>query len=185
MYSKGSVTAASSDAHGSDTRTYRLIGDVHLLLLDPAGQVLLGRRQNTGLMDGTYHLPGGHLEAGESVVDAVIREAREEVGVIIDPEHLEFAHVMHSPLTGGRASFFFCARQWKGTPANREPGKCSELRWFPLDKLPKATLSYCRVALEHIAAGDPFSVCGWEAQPDAHEADCPAAERLGAGARRT
>jgi hypothetical protein len=72
---------------------------------------------------------------------------------------------MHSPLTGGRASFFFCVRQWKGIPVNLEPDKCGELRWFALDELPEALLSYCRVALEHIATGNPFSVCGWKRSP--------------------
>jgi len=148
-------------AHGSDTRSYKPIGDVHLLLLDSAGRALFGRRRNTGFMDGTYHLPAGHLEAGESVVEAVIREAREELGVTIDPEQVEFAHVMHSPLTGGRVSFFFCVRQWKGIPTNREPHKCGELRWFPLDQLPEAMISHCRAALGHIATGSPYSVCGW------------------------
>jgi 8-oxo-dGTP diphosphatase len=149
-------------AHGSDTRSYKLIGDVHLLLLDSDGRALFGLRQNTGLMDGTYSLPAGHLEDGESVVQAVIREAREEIGVTIDPEDVEFAHVMHSPVTGGRASFFFCVRRWKGIPVNLEPGKCGELRWFSLDELPETLMSYCRVALEHIATGSPFSVCGWK-----------------------
>jgi 8-oxo-dGTP diphosphatase len=108
-------------------------------------------------LDGTYHLPAGHLEAGESVVEAVIREAREELGVTIDPEHVEFAHVMHSPVTGGRASFFFCVRQWKGIPVNREPRKCSELRWFQLDELPEAVNSLCRAVLRDIAIGSHFS----------------------------
>ncbi len=165
MDPKGSMTTMSADVHGSDTRSYKLIGDVHLLLEDPAGRALFLLRQNTGLMDGTYHLPAGHLEAGESVVQAAIREAKEEVGVTIDPEHLEFVHVMHSPVTGGRTSFFFRARQWTGIPVNRELHKCGELRWFSLDELPEAMISYCRVALGHIAAGDPFSACGWDAQP--------------------
>jgi 8-oxo-dGTP diphosphatase len=173
----------SSVAHGSDTRSYKLIGDVHLLLLDADGRALFGRRHNTGLADGTYHLPAGHLEAGESVVEAVIREASEELGITIDPRHLEFAHIMHSPVTGGRASFFFCARQWTGSPANCEPDKCSELRWFPLDALPDDMISYCRVALEHIAAGNPFSVCGWERQQDTRqEPGDPAVATLVTGA---
>jgi 8-oxo-dGTP diphosphatase len=162
MYSNVPATAMSTAAHGSDTRSYKLTGDVHLLLLDHAGRALFGLRQNTGLMDGTYHLPAGHLEAGESAVQAVIREASEELGVIIDPKDVEFAHVMHSPVTGGRASFFFCVRRWRGIPVNREPRKCRELRWFPLDELPEVMISYCRAALKNIAAGNPFSVCGWE-----------------------
>ncbi|MFI9531608.1 NUDIX domain-containing protein [Nocardia fusca] len=46
--------------------------------------------------DGAYHLPSGHLEAGESVVAALVREAKEEIGVTIDPAGVGFAHVMHN-----------------------------------------------------------------------------------------
>lgn len=59
---------------------HMLVGDVHLLLINSAGEVLFGRRQNTGYRDGAWHLPSGHLEAGESLVTALIREAREELG---------------------------------------------------------------------------------------------------------
>lgn len=151
----------NASAHGPDTRRHKLTGDVHLLLLNPDGHVLFGRRQNTGFEDGAYHLPAGHLEAGESVVSALIREAKEEVGVTIAPEAVEFAHIMHSASSGGRAAFFFQVRDWDGAPENREPDKCSELGWFALDALPDHLIDYCRVALQHIAAGKPFSVYGW------------------------
>jgi 8-oxo-dGTP pyrophosphatase MutT (NUDIX family) len=147
--------------HGSDSRRHKVTGDVHLLLIDADGQVLFGCRQNTGYEDGAYHLPSGHLEAGESVVQALIREAKEEVGVTIAPEAVEFAHVMHNASSGGRVAFFFSVRQWEGTPENREPEKCSELRWFPLSTLPGHLIDYCRTALSHVAAGQPFSVYGW------------------------
>jgi hypothetical protein len=68
-------------AYGADTRRHKLTGDVHLLMLDGDGQVLFGRRQNTGFEDGAWHLPSGHLEAGESVVAALVREAKEEIGI--------------------------------------------------------------------------------------------------------
>lgn len=151
----------ASTARGSDTRRHKLVGDVHLLLLDSDGLVLFGRRQNTGFEDGAWHVPAGHLETGESVVQALIREAKEEVGVTIAPEDVEFAHIMHSSSSGGRAAFFFTVRQWDGTPENREPEKCSELVWFPLDALPDHMIGYCRVALDHVAAGEYFSVYGW------------------------
>jgi len=151
----------SPTVHASDSRRHRLTGDVHLLLLDTGGRVLFGRRQSTGFEDGAYHLPSGHLEAGESVVQALIREAKEEIGVTIAPEHVEFAHIMHSSSSGGRAAFFFTVQQWEGTPENREPEKCSELCWSPLSTIPDHLIDYCRVALGHIAAGESFSVYGW------------------------
>ena len=147
-------------ARGADTRRFKLTGDVHLLLLD-SDKLLFGCRQNTGFEDGAYHLPAGHLEAGESVIQALIREAKEEVGVTISPEDVEFSHVVHSSSGGGRAAFFFSVRRWEGVPENCEPEKCSELCWFPLSALPDRLISYCRSALAHIAAGQPFSVYGW------------------------
>jgi 8-oxo-dGTP diphosphatase len=95
------------------------------------------------------------------MIAALIREAKEEVGVTIAPEHVEFTHVMHNSSTGGRVAFFFSVQQWEGIPENREPEKCSELAWFPLDGLPDHLIDYCRVALRHIEAGQAFSVYGW------------------------
>jgi 8-oxo-dGTP diphosphatase len=155
------MSARPVTVHGADTRRHKVTGDVHLLLVNDEGQVLFGRRLNTGFEDGAYHLPSGHLEAGESVVAALIREAKEEVGVTIAPESVEFAHVMHNSSSGGRIAFFFTVRRWEGTPENREPDKCSELRWFPLSGLPDHLIAYCRTALTHIAAGVPFCIYGW------------------------
>jgi 8-oxo-dGTP diphosphatase len=154
------MTNTPATAHGSDSRRPQLTGDVHLLLVDD-DRLLFGQRKNTGFEDGAYHVPSGHLEAGESVVEALIREAKEEIGVSIQTEHVEFAHVMHNSSSGGRVAFFFTVSTWDGEPENREPEKCGELRWFPLNELPEHMIDYCRVAFEHVAAGSAFSVYGW------------------------
>jgi 8-oxo-dGTP diphosphatase len=146
---------------GTSMRRHQVTGDVHLLLVDRSGKILFGRRQNTGFEDGAYHLPAGHLEAGESVVQALIREAKEEVGVDIAPEAAGFAHVMHNASGGGRVAFFFMVHEWDGVPENREPEKCSELAWFPAGGLPEHMIGYCRAALDHIADDRVFSVYGW------------------------
>jgi|GEM_PF-552358 len=109
-------------------------------------------QKRPGYEDGAWHLPSGHLEAGESVVTALIREAQEEIGVIIDAHEVEFCHVMHNSSSGGRVAFFFTVRRWVGDPENREPDKCSGLRWFPLAALPDQLIPYCRTALECITA---------------------------------
>ncbi|MEV6555829.1 NUDIX domain-containing protein [Nocardia sp. NPDC051756] len=133
---------------------------MHLLLLKD-GRALFGQRQNTGFEDGAWHLPSGHLEANESVVDALIREAHEEVGVTIAPEAVRFAHVMHNASAGGRVAFFFTVDNWQGEPENREPAKCIALSWFSLDNLPGHMIAYCRTAISHVADGTAFSVYGW------------------------
>jgi 8-oxo-dGTP diphosphatase len=155
------VTQTAAATHGSDSRRHTLTGDVHLLLINRAGEVLFGQRQNTGYEDGAWHLPSGHLEAGESVMAALIREAKEEVGVIIEPYEVEFTHVMHNSSSGGRVAFFFTVHRWAGVPSNLEPAKCSGLRWFPLGNLPNHMIGYCRTALEHISSDLCFSIYGW------------------------
>jgi 8-oxo-dGTP diphosphatase len=155
------MTQAPAAAHGSDTRRHKITGDVHLILVNRAGEVLFGQRRNTGYEDGAWHLPSGHLEAGESVTAALIREAREEVGVVIDEREVEFTHVMHNSSSGGRVAFFFSVRRWTGVPENLEPDKCSGLRWFSLGDLPDHLILYCRAALGHIANDHCFSTFGW------------------------
>ena len=60
------MTHTPTAAHGSDTRRHKLTGDVHLLLFNRDGQVLFGRRRNTGFEDGAYHLTG--VRAGSLAV---------------------------------------------------------------------------------------------------------------------
>ncbi len=148
------MTVASQERH-------KVIGDVHLLLTDGRGHVLFGRRANTGYEDGAYHLPSGHLEAGESLVSALVREAEEEIGVSIDVADVEFVHVMHNSSSGGRVAFFFRVERWQGEPSNMEPDKCDDLAWFPLDVLPERMIPYCREALQWTASRDHFSLYNW------------------------
>lgn len=150
----------NASAHVLDKRRFKLTGDVHLLLLNRERQLLFGCRQNTGFEDGAWHVPSGHLEVGESVITALIREAKEEVGITIDPRHVEFTHVMHNASGGGRMAFFFTVHRWTGVPENLEPGKCAGLRWFSLDELPERLIPYCREALECIATEHCFSTFG-------------------------
>lgn len=53
--------------------------DLHLILRDTDGRVLMGQRQNTGWADGQLGLPSGHLEDGESAT-AGMGEAYSERG---------------------------------------------------------------------------------------------------------
>ncbi|MGV9928941.1 NUDIX hydrolase [Nocardia rhamnosiphila] len=138
-----------------------MIGDVHLLLTDPQGRVLFGRRANTGYEDGAYHLPSGHLEAGESMVAALVRETKEEIGLTISAEAVRFAHVMHNSSSGGRVAFFFLVQDWDGDLANMEPDRCDDLAWFSLDALPDRMIPYCREAMRQIASEGRFSLYGW------------------------
>jgi len=103
------------------------------------------------------------MEADESVVAGVIREAHEEVGVRLDPADLAFEHVVHhrNPLGQARIGFCFSTSRWQGEPANREPHKCAGLHWVDPACPPARTVPYTAAALAAITRGAVFSLDGW------------------------
>ena len=122
-------------------------------------QILLSRRFNTGYADGQYSVPAGHLDGGETVMDAAAREAAEEVGVNIEPSDMTFSTVMHrmeGDQEDERVDFFVRVRQWQGEPFNAEPDKCDDLRWVNIDQLPANVVPYVRQALRNHLTGIPF-----------------------------
>ncbi|MGM0386405.1 MAG: NUDIX hydrolase [Actinomycetota bacterium] len=124
------------------------------------GEVLLQLRQNTGFMDGHWAAAiAGHVEAGESVTGAAIREAAEEVGVEVPASALTPLTVLHR--TDGsedpveqRVDFFFECRFWLGEPLILETAKCADLRWFRIDALPEPMPPHERFVLERLCDED-------------------------------
>src|SRR4051812_7499092 len=58
-----------------------------VMIMNSSGEILLGKRKNA-FDAGTYGMPGGHIEVGETIFDAAVRELREEIGVNIQPKAL-------------------------------------------------------------------------------------------------
>jgi ADP-ribose pyrophosphatase YjhB (NUDIX family) len=61
----------------------------HAAVVNATGDVLLCRRAD----DGQWSLPGGIIEPGEQPSDAVVRECREEAGIIVEPTSLALVDV--------------------------------------------------------------------------------------------
>jgi 8-oxo-dGTP diphosphatase len=144
-----------------------LVGAVHLFLINLHNEILLLRRANTGYEDGNYSVPAGHIDPGESATQAMVREAREETGVIIDPIALRLVHVMHRRSVGAnctnseRVDFFFTAAYFDRLPVNLEPQKCDELRWARMKPLPANIVPYVRRAFEYYRQDVIYSEIGW------------------------
>lgn len=140
---------------------FKMIASSYLILVVD-GNILLSRRFNTGYEDGNYSLPAGHVEEGETLTECVAREAREEIGVMVPPDHYTLVHVMHRKHMDIRMDFFFVAQIENQRPVIREPEKCDDLRWFPLKKLPVNTIPYIRHAIECYQEKIFYSEFGWE-----------------------
>ena len=132
---------------------------VHVFLREEE-RVMLLRRYNTGYEDGNYSVIAGHLDGGESVVAAAIREAEEEAGIRIRPEDVRVVGIMHRREDDERVDFFVEVRQWEGMPVNQEPHKCDELAWYAVDRLPANVIPYVRRALDNARNGIYFDTYG-------------------------
>ena len=151
---------------------YRVVPAAYVLFRRER-DVLLQLRTGTGFMDGHWATAAaGHVEAGEPVFDAAVREAAEEVGVVIAPADLRAVTVMHRTGRTGdpideRVDFFFECRRWTGEPRIVEPAKAADLGWFGLDELPDPVVPHERYVFEHLAAGTlpPVTTFGFTPVP--------------------
>jgi len=137
-----------------------------LLVLAHGSRVLLALRAGTGYADGQWNLPSGKLEIGEDARSAVIREAREEIGLTLAPEELRLTATVHhrSPTGQGRIGLVFAAAydpDRHGEPVNAEPHKCAGINWVPVELLPGNTFPYSGAAVAAHLAGESFRLDGW------------------------
>ncbi len=136
-----------------------LVQEDHLLML---------RRSRTGIEDGCYVVPMGGHDGKEPLTTALIREAEEETNIQLQPTDLQVCHVMHrlhlmpQGLSFEQLDIYFKASRYSGTPLNREPDKCDEVKFCPLNQLPTTTSPCVRHAIECIQKGQFYSEFGWE-----------------------
>ena len=123
-------------------------------------QILAAWRDESHVRGGTWELPGGKVDLGETIQNAAVREAREELGITIETgevltsredidhsqvrEHHVRVHAVIASLTGEEPSTS-CSRTW---------------RWIPISNLndvpwPKANQYINQVIAQRLATDAP------------------------------
>lgn len=135
--------------------TQHLMEAYALVILRKGTQILLLKRADTAkFAPGHYSLIGGAVEAGESFRQAVVREAFEEVGVVIQTDDLRFVHTFYRKRAQDElvACVFECYT-WEGEPFNKESDKHPSMVWMDVDGLPEKMIPAHKGALDLIAKG--------------------------------
>ncbi len=122
------------------------------------GKVLLGKRhENADLAQsklkgaGTWTMPGGGVEFGESFEDAAIRETKEETGLDLKNVRVICLNMDKA----GNAQFVTIGLQGDvdGEPKVMAPDEITQWQWFPLDKLPSPLYFPSEKVLKNIKEG--------------------------------
>jgi len=112
-------------------------------------RVLLAyRSQNKSAYPAVWELPGGVVEPGESELEALTRELREELGVHIaagSASHL--CRLTVGPAEAPAILSAWLVPEWEGTPANVAPEEHDDIRWFDIHELPPPAHAPVRAAL--------------------------------------
>jgi mutator protein MutT len=109
------------------------------MVFDDRGRVFLARRGAAARNEaGCWEFPGGTVEFGERLADALRREFREEYGMDIEVTALLGVADHLLPDEGQHwVSVSYAARHTGGRPTILEPAKCTDIGWFALDALPE------------------------------------------------
>lgn len=100
-----------------------------LCLIRDGSKVLLQNRVKKDWQG--YTLPGGHVERGESFVDAAVREMKEETGLDIYSPKL--VGIKQFPIEGGRyIVFLFMTDSFSGEVVSSDEG---EMKWVDIGRL--------------------------------------------------
>lgn len=126
-------------------------------------KILLMRRISQRWMDDKLQIPGGHTEAGESPLAAVLREAHEELGISVGAEDVK--HLATVAVKDGENEYFAVEFQLLNAQAYEykimEPHKCRELVWADVTSMPEDTIELFKTIIHQTSAGDAYIQVGY------------------------
>ncbi len=131
-------------------RDYIGVG-VGAVIVNERGQVFMAKRGPKSRNErGLWEFPGGAVEFGEKLADALMREMFEEFGIRIEVGDLIDVcdHILPEEGQHWVSPSYIC-RIVAGVPAIHEHEKCSEIGWFDLASIPADLTLISKESLEH------------------------------------
>ena len=112
---------------------------------DSAGRWLMHRRPATKHHGGLWEFPGGKIEPGEGLREALVREIAEESGIALDPDAMGEAGFAADPAPDGEGGrpillMLFHCQKWQGEAASLEGGEWAWMAPGAIAGLPKPPL---------------------------------------------
>ena len=108
---------------------------IGVFVINEEGKILMQRRKGSH-GEGTWSLPGGKLEHGESWETCAKRETEEEA--LIRIKDVRYLTATNDIFKEGPhyVTIFVKTTEYEGTPAIAEPEKCTDMGWFSWNDLP-------------------------------------------------
>jgi mutator protein MutT len=119
---------------------------VGAIIVDGEGRVFLAKRGVQAQNErGLWEFPGGAVEYGETLRDALKREIHEEYGIVIEVGDLLTVtdHILPEEHQHWVSPSYIC-KIVDGIPTIIEPEKCEEIGWFALENIPSALTQVTR-----------------------------------------
>lgn len=141
---------------------------IYMIIKNEKGEILFQRRCGSKLWPDFLGLPAGHVDKGEDVYQALVREAREELNIDINVKDIEDTFVVNRINKNLKPYYdiYFVIKSYKGMIKINEPNKCQELKWFLLGNMPDDVIEFEKMALTNYKKGIKFSVIRIDEEKD-------------------
>ena len=132
---------------------------IYMIIKNEKGEILFQRRCGSKLWPDFLGLPAGHVDKGEDVYQALVREAREELNIDINVKDIEDTFVVNRINKNLKPYYdiYFVIKNYKGIIKINEPNKCQELKWVLLDNMPDDVIEFEKIPLDNYEKGIKFS----------------------------
>jgi 8-oxo-dGTP diphosphatase len=109
------------------------------------------RSDKTTVWPNFWAFPGGKVDENEFFREAALREAKEEIGIIGNPDNITHeTTLMIRSIQWTTVVYFGRIEDYDNAPAIIEPDLATDLAWFPIAELPEPMIPHHKTGLEAI-----------------------------------